>query len=110
MAVASKMTARLMRRHFVDRMEEVVDEEKKVKHAALSNEMAAVLEDGAKTQKLSKGVSAEDAQSHVEVCFDPIVQSGATISTKLSAQSNSDTMRSDIVTCSLGVARLVRER
>lgn len=38
----------------------------------------------------------------VEICFSPIIQSGGKYDIKVSAQSNTDFLSSDIILCSLG--------
>jgi nucleosome binding factor SPN SPT16 subunit len=99
---AAKLTSRLLRKVFVDEMETIIDEEKKVKHSAIAVKLTAHLEAPEKLKLLHSKKDVIDADD-VEACFEPAVQSGGSYVTKLSAQSSDAPMTSDVVIASMGV-------
>jgi len=99
---AAKLTSRLLRKVFVDEMETIIDEEKKVKHSTIAGKLNAHLETPEKLKLLHSKKDVIDADD-VEACFEPAVQSGGSYVTKLSAQSSDAPMTSDVVIASMGV-------
>ena len=92
---SSVLSNKVMKHGCIPRMEEIIDSELKVTHEQLSGEFDAMIED---PSKINLKVPKEDVQS----CYFPVVQSGGEYDIRVSAQSNSDTLKYDIITISLG--------
>ncbi|KAL1528547.1 hypothetical protein AB1Y20_009890 [Prymnesium parvum] len=92
---ASIFSAVVMQKYLVQRIESVVDEEKKISH----EQLAADTEDAfADPLKLNVKLSPELLES----CYTPIIQSGGKFNLKPTAASNSDNLYYGAITCSLG--------
>jgi nucleosome binding factor SPN SPT16 subunit len=89
------MTNKVMKHGFVAKMESAIDEETKIKHEDLASSVEAIIFD---PSQIGLKISADS----VESCYEPIVQSGGKYDIKVSAQSNSDLLSSDVIICSLG--------
>jgi nucleosome binding factor SPN SPT16 subunit len=76
-------------------MESIIDEDKKVKHDALSTQIENIFED---PSVIKVTISPDD----IESCYSPIIQSGGVYDLKPSAQSNSSTMKFDVIIASIG--------
>lgn len=73
----------------------IIDEEKKVKHSKLSEEIEQVLADPHKIQvKLTA--------ANLDIAYAPIVQSGGQYDLKVSAASDDRRLEYDVILCSLG--------
>lgn len=89
------MTNKVMKHGFVSKMESAIDEETKIKHEEIAASVEAIIFD---PSQIGLKISADS----VESCYEPIVQSGGKYDIKVSAQSNSDLLSSDVIICSLG--------
>ena len=92
---SSVLSNKVMKHGCIPRMEEIIDSELKVTHEDLSTEFDAMIED---PSKINLKIPKEDVQS----CYFPVTQSGGDYDIKVSAQSNSKTLKYDIITISLG--------
>ncbi|XP_051119203.1 FACT complex subunit SPT16-like [Andrographis paniculata] len=95
---AAYLTACTMKNFVVPKVEKVIDEEKKVSHAALMDDTEkAILE------PLKIGVSLK--AENVDICYPPIFQSGGNFDLRPSASSNDDFLYYDsnsIIVCAIG--------
>ena len=73
----------------------IIDEEKKVKHSKLSEEIEQVLVD---PQKIQVKLTA----ANLDIAYAPIVQSGGVYDLKVSAASDDRRLEYDVILCSLG--------
>lgn len=92
---AGALTSKIFKLKFMEDMEMIIDDEKKVSHEKISNDIEEVFEDPTKVK-----VSIDPAD--IEPCYPPIVQSGGKYDLKPSAQSDSDHLKYDVIICSLG--------
>ena len=93
---AAILTNKVMKHGFVSEMEDVLDSGKKITHEQLAAGIEDTINDAPNKLQL------KIAQDAIDVCFSPIVQSGGKYDIKISAQSNSDKLSSDVIICSLG--------
>jgi len=93
---ASVLTNKIMKHVFVEKMEDVVDQGTKVTHNSLAQQVEAAIDDPSK-------INLKVPKEIVECCYFPIIQSGGKYDLKLSATSNEDIMRADIIIASFGV-------
>lgn len=92
---AAFMTASVMKTSTVPRLEGIIDEEKKVKHSKLSEEIEQVLAD---PQRIQVKLTA----ANLDIAYAPIVQSGGQYDLKVSAASDDRRLEYDVILCSLG--------
>ncbi|OQR85010.1 FACT complex subunit SPT16 [Achlya hypogyna] len=92
---AAALTKKVFQIKFVEDMESIIDEDKKVKHDTLSSQIEGIYED---PSKIKVALSPED----IESCYSPIIQSGGTYDLRPSAQSNSAPLKFDVIIASLG--------
>ncbi|ETW06799.1 hypothetical protein H310_02951 [Aphanomyces invadans] len=92
---AGALTKKVFQSKFIEDMESIIDEDKRVKHDALSADIEGVFED---PSKIKVTLSPED----IESCYSPIIQSGGKYDLKPSAQSTSDVMKFDVIVASVG--------
>ena len=78
----------------------IVDEEKKITHAKLSEDFENAITNQLK--KLKTKLPPTLNSDFVDICYPPIVQSGGVYSLKPSALSNDDNLNAGIVLCSIG--------
>ena len=78
----------------------IVDEEKKITHAKLSEDFENAITNQLK--KLKTKLPPTLNTDFVDICYPPIVQSGGVYSLKPSALSNDDNLNAGIVLCSIG--------
>eukprot|EP00935_MAST-01C_sp_MAST-1C-sp1_P000632 g632.t1 len=97
MRSACGATERFMRKMWIKKMEEIVDEEKKVTHENLANELENSATDDPKKYKVN--CEAGD----IDVCYTPIIQSGGKYKLKYSAQSSEEQLKFDVIMCSVGL-------
>ncbi|GKV39651.1 hypothetical protein SLEP1_g47392 [Rubroshorea leprosula] len=95
---AAYLAYSVMKNVVVPKLENVIDEEKKVTHAALMDEAEkAILEPSKAKVKLKA--------ENVDICYPPIFQSGGQFDLKPSAQSNDDFLYYDsasVIICAVG--------
>ena len=95
MKKSSVLSNKVMKHGFVKRLEEIIEEEKKITHENFAQEIEAILEDPNK-------IKLNVPQSDVGSCYFPIIQSGGNYDLKVSAQSTGKQLSHDIITVSLG--------
>lgn len=95
MKKSSVLSNKVLKHGFVKRLEEIIEDEKKITHEDFATEIENILED---PNKIKLNVPPSDVQS----CYFPIVQSGGTYDIRVSAQSSSEKLTHDIITVSLG--------
>lgn len=81
-------------KYLKDHIMEVIDADKKVKHAKLADGVEAALTD-------KKYVSGVDI-SHLDICYPAIIQSGGNYSLKFSVISDKNHLHFGAIVCSLG--------
>ena len=92
---AAVLANKVLKHGFIKEMETIIDEEKKVKHDELASQVEEIILD---PSKIGLNVSSDS----VDACYTPIIQSGGNYDVKISAQSNSEFLSSDVIICSLG--------
>jgi hypothetical protein len=100
--LASKLSLQICNKVFKNRMLDIIDEEKKVKHEDLAEEMEKWFTnaDEEKFGKYAKKLKL--STDELESCYPPIVQSGGNFSLKASANSDDNTLEQGIIMVSLG--------
>eukprot|EP00658_Telonema_sp_P-2_P038688 TRINITY_DN27707_c0_g1_i1.p1 TRINITY_DN27707_c0_g1~~TRINITY_DN27707_c0_g1_i1.p1 ORF type:complete len:906 (+),score=344.45 TRINITY_DN27707_c0_g1_i1:113-2719(+) len=97
MRKAAQVSTKGMQFSFVKRFEEAVDAETKIKHSKLAS---LVEEDIFRPEKIKIKTLKTD---HIDICYQPIIQSGGVYDLKPSAESNDELLNEGVVTCSIGV-------
>lgn len=92
---ACLVTSDVFNKYLKDHILEIIDGEKKVKHAKLAEGVEQALTD-------KKYVSNVDS-SQLDMCYPAIIQSGGQYSLKFSAVSDKNHMHFGAIVCSLGV-------
>mmetsp|Transcript_14731 Transcript_14731/g.31999 ORF Transcript_14731/g.31999 Transcript_14731/m.31999 type:complete len:1063 (-) Transcript_14731:109-3297(-) len=92
---SSVLSNKVLKHGFVPRIEEIIDNSTKVTHEKLASEIEEIIEDPSKI-KLNVPKEAVDS------CYFPIIQSGGDYDFKVSAQSNEENVKFDVITVSLG--------
>ena len=75
-------------KHFQKMMEKMIEKGKTKKHSEISNNLLKVLED-------PKMIKSNLKNENLDVCYDPIIQSGGKYKLKPSAESNDDELHYD---------------
>lgn len=89
------LTNKIMKHGFVAEMENILDNDVKKPHLDISNKISEIIND---PSKIGVKVSPEA----VEVCYDPIIQSGGVYDIKVSALSDENILRGDVIIASMG--------
>ena len=92
---AAVLSAMLIQKQLVARLEAVVDEEVAISHDKLADETEEALSTPAK-------LGVKLAPELIESCYTPIIQSGGKYDLKPSAYSNGDKLHYGTITCSVG--------
>ncbi len=92
---SSVLSNKVLKHGFVPRIEEVIDNSTVVTHEKLASEIEDILEDPSK-------IKLNVPREAVESCYFPIIQSGGDYDFKVSAQSNDENVKFDVITVSLG--------
>ena len=87
---------RLMKSVFVPEMESVMRSGRKVKHSKLAEKLETML-------STPEAFGVKYPASLLDICHQPIVQSGGSYSLKPSAISDDHPLSQDIIICSVGV-------
>ena len=98
---AAAITSAMMDKYFVDEMATIIDKEKAVTHAKLSEKVENALYDEKARRKLK--LPADVNPDFMDWCYTPIVQSGGQYDLKPSAQSDETTLHYGTIVCSLGL-------
>jgi nucleosome binding factor SPN SPT16 subunit len=92
---AAVLTNKIFKQSFIPAMEATIDEGKLVSHEKMAEVVSAVIED---PSLIKLKVRPED----VEACYFPIIQSGGKYDLKVSATSNKEDMKFDVIIASIG--------
>ncbi|XP_027335237.1 FACT complex subunit SPT16-like [Abrus precatorius] len=95
---AAYLTSSVMKNFVVSKLENVIDEEKKVSHSTLMEETEKVI---LEPSKINVKLKAEN----VDICYPPIFQSGAVFDLRPSAVSNDELLHYDsasVIICAVG--------
>ena len=92
---SSVLTNKLLKHGFISRLEEIIENEVQVTHDTLSSELESMIEDPSK-------IKLNIPQDQVQSCYNPIIQSGGEYDLRVSAQSNTLTLKYDVITVSFG--------
>lgn len=95
---AAYLASNVMKNFVVPKLEQTIDEEKKVSHSSLMEETEKVIHD---PRKLNLKLKAEN----VDICYPPILQSGGEFDLKPSASCNNDNLyyeTESVIICALG--------
>ena len=89
MRKAATITSTVLERILINRLEEIIDKEKKVKHGDLAEEIEKIID--------------EKVKQDVARCYIPIIQSGGNYNLKPNALSDDNILTFDTIVCSLGL-------
>ncbi|KAL5705901.1 DNA helicase [Ranunculus cassubicifolius] len=95
---AAFLTSSVMKHHVVPKLEQIIDEEKKVSHSVL-------MEDTEKCILEPSRVKVKLKAENVDICYPPIFQSGGEFDLKPSASSNEENLYYDstsVIICAIG--------
>ncbi|KAL7542241.1 hypothetical protein ACHAXR_011622 [Thalassiosira sp. AJA248-18] len=92
---SSVLSNKVLKHGFVPRIEDVIDNSTKVTHEKLAAEIEEIIEDPSK-------INLNVPKEAVDSCYFPIIQSGGGYDFKVSAQSNEENVKFDVITVSLG--------
>lgn len=92
---SSVLSNKVLKHGIIPRLEEVIDKEEKITHEALAEEIEAIYQD---PSKINLKVPAEQ----VSTAYFPIIQSGGDYDFRVSAVSNGEQLKYDVITVSLG--------
>ncbi|KAJ3669600.1 hypothetical protein LUZ60_011550 [Juncus effusus] len=95
---AAYLTTSVMRNFVVPKLENIIDEEKKVSHSVLMDLTEKAIQDPLKVKVKLKS-------ENVDICYPPIFQSGGKFDLRPSAQSNEDNLYYDstsVIICAIG--------
>ena len=92
---AAVFTNKVFKHSFIQEMEDAIDKDVKVKHSKLAAKVEEVIFD---PNKIGLKISSDI----IEVCYNPIIQSGGKYDIKVSAQSDDNTLSHDVIICSIG--------
>ncbi|KIW99366.1 uncharacterized protein Z518_11354 [Rhinocladiella mackenziei CBS 650.93] len=101
MRTAARAASAVISDYWVDEMSEVLDQEKRVSHRALSDRMMKKIDDTKFFTKGSKLPSDFDNQQ-LDWAYGPIVQSGGQYDLRMTAQPNDDNLHSGCIVAGLG--------
>ncbi|KAL0916492.1 hypothetical protein M5K25_014012 [Dendrobium thyrsiflorum] len=95
---AAYLTSTVMKNFVVPKLEQTIDEEKKVSHSVLMEETEKAIHDPVKLKVKLKS-------ENVDICYPPILQSGGKFDLRPSASSNDDNLyyeSASVILCALG--------
>ncbi|KAK1374081.1 FACT complex subunit [Heracleum sosnowskyi] len=95
---AAYLTSAVMKLYVVPKLEQVIDEEKKVSHSSLMDETEKVIVEPAKIKVKLKA-------ENVDICYPPIFQSGGEFDLRPSATSNDHNLfyeSTSVILCAIG--------
>ncbi|KAF2220252.1 FACT complex subunit spt16 [Elsinoe ampelina] len=95
---ASRASAGLMGKYFVDTMSGIIDEEKKITHKKLSQQVSDKIED----EKFFQKLKVSDP-SLLDWAIQPVVQSGGKYDLKLSALPDDSNLHAGVILATLGL-------
>ena len=89
--------------HFVEEMSEVLDEEKKVTHKTLSDNIDKKIDDAKFFQNLKSKMPSDFEVEQVEWIYGPLVQSAGNYDLRLTAQSDNNNLHAGTIIAGLGL-------
>jgi nucleosome binding factor SPN SPT16 subunit len=92
---AAIMSNKVMKHGFIERMESILEDDKKVKHSDLAKELEGIITD---PSKINLNIAADILDS----CYEPIIQSGGEYDIRINASSNNQLLAPNVIICSLG--------
>jgi len=92
---ASVLSNKVLKHSLYKDLENVLDKDQVIKHSDFANNVEAVLKD---PTKIDLRIPEGDADS----CYNPIIQSGGSYDIKVSAQSDDNNLKPDVIVCQLG--------
>ncbi|XP_065915341.1 FACT complex subunit SPT16-like [Dysidea avara] len=95
--VASNTSCHVFNKYVKREIVKIVDEEKKVKHSKLAEDIERLVNDD--KQMLPADVDGDN----IETCYSPIIQSGGNYQLKFSTVSNDDKLHFGTILCFLGL-------
>jgi len=100
---AAQLTVATLKHSFVARFEEAVDEEKKISHSKLSDDVENDMSDMKKLKLHKESATVKNVNMDVlEPCYPPIIQSAGEYDLRPSAFSNDKNLHHGVITVSLG--------
>uniref|UniRef100_A0A060T472 FACT complex subunit n=1 Tax=Blastobotrys adeninivorans TaxID=409370 RepID=A0A060T472_BLAAD len=98
--LAAKATSKLMSGYFADKMSTIIDEDKKITHSKLAEQVEDKIDD----EKHFREMRLPDLDpQQLEWCYTPIIQSGGKYDLKPSAMSDDSKLTPGVILCSLGL-------
>ena len=101
MRTAARAASGMISDYWVDEMQTVLDQEKKITHRQLSEKMSKKIDDTKFFNKVSK-LPADFDNQQLDWAYGPIVQSGGQYDMRMSAQPNDDNLHSGCIMAGVG--------
>ncbi|KAF2417233.1 SPT16-domain-containing protein [Tothia fuscella] len=98
---ASRASSGIMKDYFVDEMSGILDEEKKIPHSKLAQQVADKIDDSKFFQKLK--VSSSFDPMNLDWATQPVVQSGGSYDLKFNTDPDSDNLHAGVIIAALGL-------
>ncbi|KAI9857744.1 MAG: FACT complex subunit spt16 [Vezdaea acicularis] len=99
---ASKAAVAIMNPWFIEEMSEIIDAEKKISHATLSNKIDSQI-DNKKFFKTIPKLPSDFDSSQLDWSYGPVVQSGGKYDLKLSAQPDENNIHAGVIIAGFGL-------
>lgn len=99
---ASRACSGIITNYWIDEMANVLDSEKKISHASLSQKMEDKIDDAKFFNKITKMPPDFDTQQ-LEWAYGPVIQSGGKYDLKLSAEADKENLHSGTIIAGLGL-------
>jgi len=96
---AAKFTVKVQE-VMIDRIELIIDEEKKIKHNDLSEKIFTITDNAKEMKRIEKAINVDPAW--LDFAYSPIIQSGGVYDLRPQALSNEDVLSDDLIVCSVG--------
>ncbi|KIW01058.1 uncharacterized protein PV09_07572 [Verruconis gallopava] len=98
---ASRTSARILQKYFVEEMSQIVDEEKTIKNSAFADRVMNKIEDAKFLTSLK--ISDDFRSENVDWATQPTVQSGGNYDLRFAQEPDDQNMRADIIIAALGI-------
>lgn len=98
---AARASSGVMAQYFVDYMSGLIDNDKKITHAQMSDKIAAKIDDTKFFKEVK--VSKQFEQEQLDWSLSPIVQSGGNYNLKLSAEPDSNNLHPGVIIATFGL-------
>jgi len=93
---AASFATNVLRKYLQKKIEDIIDDETKVKHSELADQADAVFEDPL------KGMKSKVKPDDIESCYTPIIMSGGKYDLKPSAESDDNELHYGTIICAVG--------